>query len=479
MFNAVAKNPEWVANTNTTGKLIKMPDAASVGALRNKWVIPEIADDVNAILKAGDQANNIYLKALSAWKFGKVVLNPAAQTRNMLSNSILLDFSGTNHVRQLQLFPRVIKDYMKKGTLYKQALDDGAIGGEFVGTETMRKINAVYLGSQENNLQRLMKVAGTPFKKAGELYQGMEQLAKMVKYTDVLEKTGNRQLAAKEAQKWLFNYGDVPKIIDVVRKSPVGAPFITFTYKALPRIAETAVKNPMKLYKYYAMSKAFNETSRKLMGMSPVDYAREQNALPPWVLKQIGGMPTNLLLPWRDKHGRTLWLNLEYILPVGQAPEMSKRGIGGLVSSPAFNVLADIIKNLDFKNQGLVPPESTQAEATLAITKHIYKTLVPSLAPGGYAYERIVVGALQKSEKTHAERKHSLIPALLNTFFGLKINAVDVKEFEQFKMYEKKKRIKVLNSSFYKTYMDQSLKEEDRDKLLDDIFKKKQKVLDE
>lgn len=479
LFNTVAKNPEWTANSNVTGNLIKMPDTPSLGALRGKWVIPEIAEDVNAINMVGRQAQGLYLKALSAWKYGKVVLNPAAQTRNFLSNTILLDLSGVNHIRQGRLFPKAFSEYLSKGNIYKQALDDGAIGGEFVGTETMQKLRNIYIGTQENNLQKWLRVAGTPFRKAGEAYQGMEQISKIVKYMDVIERTGNRKLAAQEAQKWLFDYRKVPKFIDFVRKALIGAPFITFTYKALPRIAETLVNRPMTLYKYYALATAFNETARKYQGMSPVEYSRQKKLLPSWILKDIGGMPTTLLLPWKDKYGRTQWLNLEYILPVGQAPEMAERGLAGFISNPAFNITADIVKNIDFRKKAFIPPEATKKEAVAATMEHIYRQLAPNLAPGGYSYEKIRAGIVGEPEKFSPERTRELIPALLDSLVGIKINPLDVDEAEQFKIWNKKKRINELNKEFYRIINNPILKEEEKEKRIENIFDKQQKVLGE
>ncbi len=235
----------------------------------------------------------------------------------------------------------------------------------------------------------------------------------------------------------------------------------------------------MALYKYYAMANAFNETSRKYQGMSPVDYARQKKLLPPWVLKDIGGMPTNLLLPWKDKYNRTQWLNLEYILPVGQAPEMVERGLAGFVSSPAFNIVSDIIKNTDFKNTQIVPPEATPKEAAQAIAGYIYRQLAPSLAPGGYSAEKIRAGIKQEPERFAPERTREAIPALLDTLVGIKINPLDVEEAEQFKIWNKKKRIDALNQEFYRILNNPLLKEDFRDKKLEDIFTKKEKVLEE
>ena len=479
LFNKVAQSPEWVADTNISGKLIKMPDTTTMGALKGKWVIPEIAEDINAITKAGEQSRGVYLKLLSAWKYGKVVLNPAAQTRNILSNTILLDLSGTNHLRQAQLFPKAFNELLTKGKLYEQAVKDGAIGGEFIGTETMQKLKDFYLKTQEGNLQKFLRIAGMPFKIPGELYQGMEQSAKLVKYMDVLGKTGNSKLAAQEAQKWLFNYNEVPKFIDWARKSPLGAPFITFTYKSIPRIAEAMVNRPMAVYKYKALFDAVNETSRKYQGMTPVEYSRQKKLLPPWVLKDIGGVPTNLLLPWKDKYDRTQWLNLEYILPVGQAPEMAERGLAGFVSSPAFNIVSDIIKNSDFKGANIIPPEATKTEAAQAILSYLYRQAAPSIFPGGYSAEKIRAGIAGEPEKFSPERTREAIPAMLDAFLGIKINPLDVKEAEMFKWFNKKKRIDALNQEFYRVFNNPIIKEEYREKKIEGIFKKKEKVLDE
>ena len=74
------------------------------------------------------------------------------------------------------------------------------------------------------------------------------------------------KLAAQEAEKWLFNYRKVPYFIDVLRGSKGGFmgmlgflsgayPFITFSYKAIPRVVETALMKTPKLTKWMKMIK--------------------------------------------------------------------------------------------------------------------------------------------------------------------------------------------------------------------------------
>ena len=486
LFNQVAKNPEWVAKSNVTGTMVKMPKGASVGALKGKWVIPEIANDINAItaIKQKNIALEAYSKALGMWKYSKVVLNPATHVRNMISNSMLLDMSGVNHIRQMQLMPRVIKDYVTKGKLYQLAVKHGAIGDEFIGGD-VAQIGKYYNAGQGGNLSKWMNVLKAPFKKAGDIYQGEEQISKMVKFADMLSKRATPQAAAKEAQKWLFNYQEIPNAVKVAKQI---APFITFTYKALPRVGETLVNNPLKVYKYYALAKGFNESSRKMLNMRPQEFAKENKMLPPWLMKSIGGMPTNLLMPWKDKFDRTQWLNLEYILPLGMGPEIMQRGIKGLVGNPLVTLFADLSKNQDFKGQDIIPVGSTPGEAAKIITEYIYRQIAPSLSPGlwnvgtgeeilkgGYSFEKILSAIYQRPD--YADRTRSIGPVLFDVLMGLKLTPLDVEEAEMFKTYDKKRIIEDLNTQILKLNHP-AISEKTRNKKTEDIFKKIQRVLE-
>ena len=481
LFTEVSKNPQWVSDTAKPG-LIKLSDSRTMGPLRDKWVIPSIAEDVKGIDAARTAGQSLYIKSLQAWKYGKVVLNPATHARNMLSNSMLLDLSGVGHRRQAQLMPKVIKDYISRGRNYQLAVKHGAIGGEFYGGE-IGKIKDAYMGAGGGNLSKWLNVVKKPFKMAGATYQAEEQVAKLIKFTDLIEKGIAPEIAAKEAQKWLFDYNKIPKIIDLIKKAPIGAPFITFTYKAIPRIAEAIVKNPLKIYKYYALFNSWNTASRKFLKMSPEDYAREQKALPPWQMKAMGGMPSTLLMPWKDKYNRTQWLNLEYILPIGMAPEIMQKGIiKGGVSNPLFNIISDLSKNQDFKGQVIVPIGATKAEATKVVAEYIYRQLVPSLAPsvgtikGGYSFEK-VMDALNK-KPDYADRVRSTPQAIIDVLAGLKITSVDVDESEQFRMYDKQKKILDLHKQLRKLEHP-AISEKVRNKGVEDIFKKIEKVLEE
>ncbi len=490
LFGSVAKNPEWASNTQLSQNMIKMGNSKNLGALRNKWVVKPIADEINGIIsvKAQNLSLEIYSKGLSAWKYGKVVLNPATHARNMISNSMLLDLSGVNHIRQATLMPRVMRDYLSKGRLYKLAVKHGAIGDEFIGGD-VAKIKVAYetMGGK-GNISRFMNAVKLPFRKAGDIYQAEEQISKMIKFTDMLSKGARPDVAAKEAQKWLFNYNEIP---DFIKAAKHFAPFITFTYKALPRVGEAIVNNPLKVYKYFAMFKGWNEASRKFQKQSPTEFARETNALPPWLMRSIGGVPMTLMMPWRDKHGRSQWLNLEYILPLGMAPEAIKRPLD-IVSNPLFTLYADLSKNKDFKGQDIVPVGSTKAEALRIAGAYAWRQIMPSFTPsifkltgkdkgeelvkGGYSFQKII-DALRKNPD-YAGRTRELPQVLFDTLIGIKLTPVDVDESEQFSMINKRNLLNDLRKQALRLNSP-AVSDRQRDKGLEKLFQKMQKVIEQ
>jgi hypothetical protein len=481
LFKQVASNPEWSSPT-ALGKMVQMPESKALGPLSGKFVVPEIAADINGIMEATKNSEKLFSKALSAWKYGKVVLNPATHARNLMTNTMLLDLSGTSHIDQARLFPKVMKDYLDKGELFQMATKHGAIGGEFVGGE-VKRLKQIYTNStDQGNLAKWMNVLKTPFAKAGEIYQAEEQLGKMVKFAHAIEQGATPEIAAKEAQKWLFDYNKVPEVISFLRNTGI-SPFITFTYKSVPRVAESIVNNPLRAYKYYALFNGWNEASRKQMGMSKDDYKAQVNALPSWTSKTTFGIPSNLMMPWKDKYGQTQFLNLEYLLPTGQLPEVTENGpLKGIATGPVINLFADLAKNTNFRGDPIVLPGSTKEEAAIEVAKHIYRTLAPTLAPGigdikgGYSFEKIMDSIAKRPD--FMGRVKNLPITLLDTLAGLKITPVDTELSVGMNMKSLEKDLAVLNRANFK-YMNPGVSEVEREKGLRSIEQKRNRLIKE
>jgi len=479
LFNTVARNPNWAANTNITGRMVQMPNTVSMGALKGKWVIPEIGNDINGLVVARSQALKIYDKALSAWKFGKVVLNPATHARNIMSNTMLLDMSGVNHLRQAQLLPRVIRDYTSKGKFYQEAKAQGLLGTEFYRVEASQFLNSYNLTPADTHLSRIMNVLKVPFRKAGETYQFEEQLAKMIKFTDMRLKGAGATLAAKEGEKWLFNYQKIPKFIEWGRR--FGSPFVTFSYKAIPRVAETAVNNPLKLYKYYAFANAFNNASAKQIGLTEEEMERERRYMPEWMKTKIPGMPTQLLMPAKDEYGRTQYLNLEYILPVGMAPEIAERGImRGLITNPALTAFTEIKSNRDFRGKEIYSETDTAKERNFKIAEYLYRQAMPSFAPGlprikgGYSWEKLKASLEKRGD--YLGRVRSPEQVMLDIFAGLKIQPVSVREGVRFESYKKQSDIQEALRKMRRTYRHKGISREEKERVKRETLEKIRRI---
>jgi hypothetical protein len=452
LFDKVAANTEWSAAENITGKMIKMPETQALGSLSGKYVVPEIAADINAIYKpAADGLLASYQKALSMWKFGKVVLNPATHMRNMFTNTIMLDLSGVNHARQAMLFPKVISDYASKGEIYKQAVKHGAIGGEFYGAEVKAIQDHVLKVGKKANAWDLLKLQSD---KAGKLYQAEEQFAKLTKFHAGLEDGLSAADAAKEAQKWLFDYNKIPKVIDVARQS--ASPFITFSYKAIPRVAETLVDRPLKIYKYKVMIDSFNNMSKKMLGMDDKQFKAEMDALPPYAVRNVAGFPMQLMMPYKDKYNRAQVQGLENISPTAMgssvfAEEQQQPGVlnSQVFSHPVFPLISGLTSGRDFRGNKIVSPIEDDAMKIPLTAKWAAEQLVPPLTPGlGYSFNAINDARVGKPAKDGKDQ--TLGGALMDKILGIKITPVDKDRSQMFKVLGIQSKVKELQKEAIK-----------------------------
>ena len=83
--------------------------------------------------------------------------------------------------------------------------------------------------------------------------------------------------ARQEAEKWFFNYADVPPIVELMRTN--WAPFITYQYKAFPRALEFMLENPLRASTYRRFFETFNTLSESLDGTPPDDFTAEMRAV--------------------------------------------------------------------------------------------------------------------------------------------------------------------------------------------------------
>lgn len=249
-------------------------------------------------------------KANRAWKGVKTVFNPPTHARNWVGNFINLDISTSTPAHKL--FGMIgeelgrfssakysedefnIKDMEQFPIWWKIAQEGGITETTFAAKETLRAIRGWQrafeeatggenwtdhipgnMGSYMKDNFPAMQEKMTKFLDGHkDFYQFSETLFKVVKLRDDINRFDEGQRAAgqpslqemyrddpaqakaisstmvADAQKWIFDYSNVPRWIEYLRNAPIGAPFISFTYLAMPRQMEGALKHPAKFLKY-------------------------------------------------------------------------------------------------------------------------------------------------------------------------------------------------------------------------------------
>lgn len=354
-----AKTAEELATLgNEAKKYVKLPESKNLGMISGKYVPKYIAQDVAGLNRIPSiSRNNLlknYDKAVSVWKAGKTVLSPSQQVRNTISNQILnYMVGGPGATRML---PSSVKEYAKKGDIYKEAKNAGLFAGGF----NMNEINK-FLPSETTDgiLKKSLEKIKSGWNKAVDFGGGIqntnEEIAKLQQFIYQRSKGKTADEAKKLAEKALFNYGDLTPFEKNVLKRII--PFYTFTRKATPLIAETAVKNPSRLT-------IFKKGETAINNMTP-ERANERKMLPSYLKDAI-----------RIPGTKNKYFNAKYIYPWGNTFEESNLPLG--MNIPAYDMASKIISGYDpYYGQSLtdspLPEDMTKAKVGA-----VSRTLLPS-----------------------------------------------------------------------------------------------------
>lgn len=478
MFKAVAENPEWASIAPKAGFIQLTGTKRKLGALADKYVHPEIARDLNEVVRTPEIAEKFYKDLLSKWKFGKVVLNPSTHARNMMSNSILLDLSGVDLAQQPRLLSQSLMQLRRGGNYFNEAKQAGLLGNEFYGAEIKNLING-FSEPAETILGKGINIAKKFGDKLGQAYQAEEQWFKLAKFISEREKGIPVKQAVQEAEKWLFNYNKISPAVKALRSSPVGAPFITFTSKALPRVAEVALTNPIRLYKYKMLFDSIENIAREKLDIKDEDYN----------LVKRSDRGQTVIMPFKDKNGELQTLDLSYILPWGDIGEQ-----GGLFGTPPSLSPGGLVKPL--AEVGLNKSQFTQKkiydntdllnQKLQKSADFLYKSYMPSFAPkipfitkGGYSFQKVVNAIEEKPD--YFGRIRSIPTVLVDVIAGLKLSPQTPKLLDYFEkkgFMNEAKEIKILKFKLANKGLTEEEKLNIKQDMQDKVNRLKAKILE-
>jgi len=445
LFRKVTENSEWVSKVAKEG-FEKLPDTKALGKLKGMYVSQPIADDIQQMMAIRSPATRLLNKVTGWWKYGKVVLNPATQARNIMSNTVLAHTIGGLSPARIDIYIDALADLAKKGESYKEAKKMGLLGKTFYGAEIKGMLDVVQEGKD------VLGVLGKGLRKAGNFYQAQEEWFKLAvfKYHRGLGKTAEK--AAKIAEEALFDYSRIPQSIRTLRSSILGVPFITFGYKALPALAKALVEHPTRFAQYRRVFKAIEDLTSE-------DIRKKEEEVKPEWMKKFGRQ--FLRLPVKDKYGRSQYFDLSYILPW-----FSFAGLKPF-SHPVASLFNDLTKNKDYFGNEIYSPIDNENEKYKKITLHIWKQLAPTFPglPGTYSFDKLK-SAIKKTPD-YLGRTRGMGQTILDIFFGIKTYPFDIKEQKKWRKYEKEKAIREIKAQLKRTLKKKGISSEEKRKARD------------
>jgi len=353
-------------------------DEGSFGSLRGFAVSPTmdreltrlVIGDTNVLGNAARNTYSAFLRTKGATQFGKTVLSPITQLRNVTTasafalaqgnigrgsnlgesvrlvyNNLFTDVSSKEALENFQELQRLgvvgsqaqlreLQDLIQRGLGYSTDEINGIpVGGKFGG-----KYGDTKLGSFLGNVAE-----AKPVKAAENLYQAGDDIWKIYNFNFELNKLRNayradgiqvsddvlKQEAARIVRNTVPNYNMAPQVIKTLRRAPVGN-FIAFPYEILRTGANTIARGIDELASesasirkiglrrltgalttFGALPAAVSAASYELSGVSEEEMKAYQRSLAPSWEKNARLIPTG-----RDKEtGLPTYVNYSYSNP--------------------------------------------------------------------------------------------------------------------------------------------------------------------
>jgi hypothetical protein len=248
----------------------------------------------------------------------------------------------------------------------------------------------------------------------------------------------------------------VSPAVRTLRSLPIaGAPFATFASKAIPLTLETLAKHPLRVLKYPALIGLVGKLAGPQIGQTPEETQAQRT------LGELSA-PRFALLPFRDKDGRALYLDLGYILPFGDLLELadSIQGETGRRANisflpfggPAWAIPEVMLNRSTFTGRDITGPADTTLERLQKRINYLAQQWGPALTPpiphvttqGGFAYEDIRRSLA--GETDWLGRTRSPAAALLANVAGLRAKGVTLPELADFRARQIEKQLDALEA---------------------------------
>lgn len=426
----------------------KIPTTKSYGNLAGKYVPEPIYKYLTEVEKARTESEKLFSKAMGAFKYNKVVLNPATHARNIMSNSLLNYWKlGVNPITNAGDYAEAFSEIAKGSGKW---IDEASTVGYGIDNFAANELKNNLLAGKGGIAGKVKTIAD----KIADMYQREENFAKLTAFIAQRKKGMGIEDAWKAAESATFNYAQVTPFVRRLRQSIWGYPFITFALKATPLAAETALTHPGRI-------SVIGKVKNAIEGLSDnEELTKERANEPSWIRNGF-----YVKLPMKDSNGRSAYFDLTYIIPFGDL--ISGQFLEGQVSretgleegvaqaltskSPLINLITEISKNEDFYGDKIWKDSDSQEKKLGDLFRHITKTIMPPIVsdqlPSGYLTsgtnqgKRREKGLAATKEITGQER--NITEELLRQV-GMKVQPIESDIQETYMNWEKKKALETL-----------------------------------
>jgi hypothetical protein len=475
---------DWVRVPDTK---ISGTSVAKYGKLAGRYLPGPVWNDLRQTMNGQFQPfGETYAKILSMWKLSKTALSPAVHTNNIMSNFVMADWHDVTAGHTAKALRILLGAHEKDG---KGAIGmagnkiAGAIGS--VDRESAREIVNRYkdsggdIGSWATNeisqkmLDPLMQaleqemaatsgnsvqaqvgiyhalqhalsmrfpsawdslkgskagqVVGTEASNIIDLYQSEDDVFRLAAWLKAKEEGMSDMEAGKIARRSFMNYSINAPWVQALRNSAL--PFVSYSYRAIPMMLETAAKKPHKLLKLMAIAGAVNAFGVMMAGGGGDDEDRARKLLPEEKAGRIWGMVPKLLrMPWNDGNGSPVYLDIRRFIPVGDVFDLGA-GHSAVPLLPMMTpggplaIIAEVVLNkTQFTGKPITLDTDTGTQKAAKVLDYLYKAFVPNILglPGTYATTGVVNAA---TGKTDAFGREQSVAQAIASSFGVKLGS--------------------------------------------------------
>lgn len=429
---------------------------ALVGHLNDHYIEKDVAEDLRNFFTPGKKGMNVaeqYRAVMSAFRLGKTVYNPATWVRNHLGNMMSHSFvSGFN---EGNLAPwKGFKAWKTGSADYKAAVEAGVIDSDFMTDEVRYVYDNLNKWEGKSFMEKIQwgMANDSVFKKAHPKWQPAQWYATIDKVSRLdawirakskyLKKFGeySHDQAANAATRDVFRfYANFTNQSDFVNMARNIVPFSGFGAEAARFTKNALIYKPHMVFAWNHGFDVLGNAAAMATGLSVEDMEEAKSHLPNYTQGK-----KMLVLPWTDDKGKVQFVDMSYILPLGDMQNKNQGKVGdAFFAAPVlemFNPMNNpIVSSIyagttgkdAYTNQPIQPGftegqlgidiQSQALRKNIGLVEHMTRTMMPPMMPPGY----VGINLLQtmrgtKDRRTGQPIQESIGDSVLTNLLGIR-----------------------------------------------------------